>query len=501
MTAASVFTQEFIQTLEELVRGGRAGEARQILRAQNLSQIPREGRKDLANLARRAGAPEIAIRILNPVVRPNEGKPESATDQEKAEYAVALINHGAVPEGLEILEALRPDTLPEALLYRSFGLFARWDYLEAIPLLKNYIKGPLTDYQRLVGNVNLAAALIVEKKSGEAQKVLETALQESKRLNAHLLNGNCLELSAQLAIQREAFTDAKNHLERAADVLRRAGNIDEFFVKKWMAILALKKKPKSAEAALAVRRIRSEAIKKSHWETVRDCDFYLSLCRSDSGLATHLYHGTPYEGFRRRIKAEAPRQEIPAEYVWQLGRSPGDRIFDLERGREARRGDGIKVRQLPHRLLQALASDFYRPLRTATLFSILFQGEYFNPDNSPARIYQALSRLRIWLTETGIPLLIDESAGYFSLRSEKPYGILTRLRSEQAENIRGRSESLFEALREIMKDRSFSSREAGEALGISLRSAIRLLNWASKTRLVTSRGRRRACRYTISQPA
>ena len=90
--------------------------------------------------------------------------PPEPSDQELIEYAGSLIEVGCLQEAFGYLERVDTKKFPEALLIRSFGLFANWDYVHAIPLLEQYIdNSKISDYQKLVGKINLAASMIFEQ--------------------------------------------------------------------------------------------------------------------------------------------------------------------------------------------------------------------------------------------------------------------------------------------------------------------------------------------------
>ena len=71
-----------------------------------------------------------------------------------------------------------------------------------------------------------------------------------------------------------------------------------------------------------------------------------------------------------------------------------------------------------HRLLGALASDFYRPFRLASLHALLYPDQYFNPVSSPARFHQATRQLRAWLKASGLSLRLEETDGLYRLRGK-----------------------------------------------------------------------------------
>src|SRR3989344_5319653 len=98
-----------LEEIDLLIREGRNGEARKRLQLIEVKSVRRSDRRPLANLARRAQMLNLAIRLLNPVVRSEEILAAQATDAERAEYGVSLIFLGATQEGLEILNGVSDD--------------------------------------------------------------------------------------------------------------------------------------------------------------------------------------------------------------------------------------------------------------------------------------------------------------------------------------------------------------------------------------------------------
>jgi hypothetical protein len=486
----------WIDEIDALIKQGDSAQAKRKLRPVNRNEIDRKDLARACGVATRAGLPELAIRWLNPIVRAERKLLKPATEREKAEYAIALIRIGAQPEALGILEGLSARENPQVLLFRAVGHFSQWDYQSALPVLEEYLTHPVTDYQRMVGLVNLAAALIFESRYERAGEVLGRALASAREAGATLLLGNCLELSAQLALAQGALREAGEHLEKASGELERSGSIDSFFVRKWRAVLDLKKSA-SNERIARLGEIRAEGLALRHWESVRDCDFYLASHTRDPSLVAHLYHGTPYARFRRRILEEIGQEtRIPLTFDWQLG--PGKAsgpVIDLELGepvlpgRSPRRG--LKPGQIPHRLLKALARDFYRPYTLAGLFGQMFPDDFFHPVYSVGRVHQALVRLRQWLNSSRIDLQIDESHGHYRLGAKKPVRIRTLLSSGDEQPL----EAPLRKLQAEFASRAFSSREASRCLGMPLRSAIRCLVSAVDSGTLGKQGAGRKVRY------
>lgn len=482
-----------LEIFETMLREGKIGSVRRRLRKTRVSEVPRHELVRLANIARRAGLSQLSVNLLNPIVRPDKNLARRANEGEQAEYAAALTQIGARAEALELLESLDPRKNLEILLFRSFAHFGEWTYAKAIPLLETYIAKHPVEYQKLVGKVNLAAALVWESRLSEAQALLAQIVSEAKAGGFGRLHANALELRAQMYILKHKYSQAENDLNAASKLLQEASVLDDFFVMKWKTLLSIQGRPTPA----VINRfsvLRDEAVKRRHWETVRDSDFYLARFTSDIQLFTHLYHGTPFESFRRRIETNLPRGEaIEPSYLWHLfdgGRGEIAPRLDLKRG-EASTGAKLKIGQLLHRMLLALAADFYRPIRTATLFSTLFIGEYYNPQSSPHRVHQNSLRLRAWIEESGLPIEIEAGPGGYRLVATAPVALASNL----VEAPSTRADDMLEQARAHFGAAPFGTQDLVAVTGLSKRTVLRFLEQAKTSGELELEAAGRSTRY------
>ena len=115
------------QEIEALVRKGEFVEARRRIRAIHLKKVPRRDALAYANLARRLDLTKLSLKILNPIVRPENRRGSSpATPEERIEYAASLRNLGAVPEAEEILGEIDAGKYPQAEFHLALCLIAGW---------------------------------------------------------------------------------------------------------------------------------------------------------------------------------------------------------------------------------------------------------------------------------------------------------------------------------------------------------------------------------------
>ncbi|MBI1861554.1 MAG: hypothetical protein HYR96_11615 [Deltaproteobacteria bacterium] len=288
-----------IGEVDGLIRKGEGNAAQKRLLDLAKGRLPRPQLLPVAVLMRRAGLPDWGIRLLNPIIRTTSKALSTATEAEKAEYAASLTRIGATQEALRILSGLNATSTPEALLFQSIAQFTLWDYAAALPLLARFVATPsISDYQRLVGSVNLLAALIHEKHFERADGLLKQLLERTKTPELNLLHGNILELAAQNAIFHADWKAADGYIQQSEAALSNTNTMDAFYTRKWRAVLALMQAPNKEASRSGLENVRREARERRHWETLRDCDYFEAIARRDGALGARLYFGTPYVAYR-----------------------------------------------------------------------------------------------------------------------------------------------------------------------------------------------------------
>jgi hypothetical protein len=203
-----------IDTWDELIKEGRGGQVRLDIVKVNRAEIPRAELYRVANLARRVRLENWGMQLLYPIVR-SEKKEVFSSAEEICEYSNALMELGSLEEARNLLLAVSPREAPQALLYLAFLDFREWNSIGAGVHLRSYLKCPLDLYAQLVGQVNLAAALVQTPEWEEARGLLDQLELRARTEQRHLLLGNIFELRAQLDIQIKDWSAAttKNPLK------------------------------------------------------------------------------------------------------------------------------------------------------------------------------------------------------------------------------------------------------------------------------------------------
>jgi tetratricopeptide (TPR) repeat protein len=454
-----------IRRYEDMIRAGRLQAVAQELEGLNSAQVAQADRLPLAAICRRAGLIATGLRLLKPLVFPDRKVFRAdASAAEIAEYAALILRAGAAEQARRMLARVDTNAAPEARLYRAFCLFRTWDYAAAVPELEAYLKSGVSDYQALVGKVNLAASLTAMSRLPEAEALL-AELAAATRSGKHFrLGANVYELRAQVQIQRGRFALARRDLERAARALGANSPRDIFFVNKWTAVIdALKDGNESA-----LLEFRAHALATRNWESLREADRYLLQVRFDEDRFHHLLFGTPFTGYRRWLCDEFGREAASGEYHL---RAAGPFSIDAD--------------SLP-RVAQILVRDFYRPAGVGSLFGELFPGEYFDVDSSPHRVHQAVHRARRELRGAGFS--IEQADGTYHFRIEGTLRVpLERPPCE------------IDALANLRQARGYgiTRRQACAHLGISESRFKRLMNAAIEDGRFTRQGQGAAVRYLL----
>jgi len=313
-------------------------------------------------------------------------------------------------------------------------------------------------------------------------------LRETKERKLWLLHGVGLELSAQVAIFSSDWADASTRLNEAERHLRNFGGVEELFIKKWRTLLLLKQKGPSKNRLQALAEVREEALQKKHGETVRDCDLFKAVSTQSLSLFHHLYFGTRFDSFKKRIREEAKEAlgseiKIPRNYCWQdlEGHS---KLLDLTVPKNP-----LKNGMLLHRALVTLSSDFYQPFSMGSLHAELFPECNYHPLTSSTKIYQLIKRVRIFLKQNHPDLQIASTDGRYTLWPSSTTAIKKSLHTTPTLSI-ARLDQLENSFERSENGKSlFTSIEAAEALQLSDRTTERLLQVGVDTNRILRLGR------------
>ncbi|MDZ4081872.1 MAG: hypothetical protein U1E10_02965 [Bdellovibrionales bacterium] len=501
-----------LQETETALRAGQRELARANLLKIKGKALPRSKARQFATLARRAGMLDVALQIMRPIVRPKTNLDVAASAEEIATYGLILLGFGAIQECRAILN-LSDQNNPDILMAQAFSSIKIWDYAKAIVFLEKYIssdslKGSSSDspsdYLKTVAMVNLAASQIAIGNPANLERgrhLVKELLEKTAKEGWALLESNARELALQVAIQDRDWASCDSFFMKADEVANGQPADSQLFTQKWRAISEVLREKESVEGLAKLRKVRHHALEQGHWETVRDCDFHEAIATRNSNLALHVYFGTPFPTYRKRLRdATADWLVIPDSYLHHpLPQATAEtRIFQMNSGEERNNKNvTLPVGKSLHTALQILVSDFYRPFLIGSLFSEVFRDEYFNPVSSPRRVAFLVHRLRNWFDENNVPLDIVSNRDGYRLLATAPY---TLELSSQGSSGATSNQSQYERLQGFLKRNNvaeFTAREIAVALDTSERSARYFLKWAVESNLVTRTGSGRQIRYKL----
>lgn len=486
-----------LEEIEELIRQAQGGRAQGLLLELLKGTIPPSYLLRTASIATRANLPLLSLKLLHPIIRPTSKILRPATDQDKAEYSFALLRIGACTEARNLLGEIKATDVPEALLYRAMLLLKEWDYSAAVPVLRNYTAAPtLSDYQKLVGKVNLAISLIFENSLSEVKVLLSEVLEEASQRKLNLLYGKAICLLGNLEMRRKNWDAAFGSFQQGEHILQEFAGLDLYFARKWKALVQYFLTPESKDARLAVTQMREEAARWQHWESMRDIDYHMAAFNQDKALLIHLYFGTPLPHFQMRILTELKTAEIPNEYDWVLMEKAGSKktAVDVAEQQKTELGHFLKVGHSVHRLYCALLSDFYRPFSVAMLLEHVFPNEHYRPDVSEFRVHNAIRRLRTWLKENHLPITVAEENGAYKIKAIKPCYIPIRRRVQEAAPLDGR----LSLVRDRLRDKAFTRKEVEELLDLKRASTTQLLQNAVNDGILEKEGKGMHTKYRFT---
>ncbi len=528
-------------SIDLLIRSGQIKKARHELREDLKQKLPRDWRAAYANLARRSGLPMVSLRILGTIF--SQDHTLKPTSLENLAYGAGLAQIGAFREAREKLNATDSEEFPEALFHLALIEIMQWNYVSAESLLKRYLHNHrLSDYQKLIGQLNLASCYSATEKWLLAEPLLERIRAKAKQNEHRLIEANSLEILAQCFFFQKRFSQAQSILDEASQFIDDPTSPYSMYIKKWQILVDFFSAGTNKVNALKnLSALRKQASTIGLWETVRDIDFYTIWINQDSELLAKLKTGTPYKSYQKKIKAFfteqnsnratnadyfhqfTPEQSIslPEQSVEHASRYNRDfaskfnskyrgavevrlmRTFNLTLGDEIEMPLAKRLRcgSLCHLFFSALMLDLYRPIRLGELFSILYPKEFFNPLTSPGRLQKVAQRLNHYFQENQIPLKIELAQQHFHLSCTNHYRVLISRKpplTQTESQSHPRQHAMMLALKQsLLRQRSFSSQEICRFFKISERTALRFINQALAQNEIIIFGKGRARRYRI----
>lgn len=465
-------------------------------------EIPADQLSRIANLAWRINRPRIGLRLLYPELRRQGNLRTNSHPEAFSEYAACLVEVGALAEAAQILREVEPHSL-KSKFYLALLLFKQWNYEAACPLLEEYLAKIPTDYHQIVVRVNLAAAYVVTRKWEKAETLLRDLEIELRAKNHLLLLGNCYEIWSQIYFYQKDYDKALHLLGLSEDLLAKTRNMGWLYTQKWIYLnkrYAQAASSPSSEPILNSKEIEATALEMGSWETIRELQLHNSLLDKDASLFNTVYFGSPLPAYRERLQEILIEHGSPFAIAEQftIGPSTGKSPV-LEKSLQETLNDfgPLAPTFLEKKLLHALLSDLFAPARTGQLFSMLFDGDFFDLETSPDRVFQVIGRLRIWLKENWGMCRIEDSPHGYRIILDPSLGLkIDRSLVEQSSFAKADLHSA--KVRSLFGEKLFSARELQEEMGGSVRSANRLIKTLLENGELKSEGKGRYIRFKVA---
>jgi tetratricopeptide (TPR) repeat protein len=379
------------------------------------------------------------------------------------------------------------DRIPQVEIAKAWSCFERWEYEESIPFLKRYLEFENDPYRRSAGFINLAEAYIFSGRQLEASNALDLAFGQIEKSN-HRLLANAYHVRAQLHFEAGRISHSDRDVAAAKLLFGTAPNSDSLLIERQAAINAAFRE-NDLERLVAARKKFQEL---RSWENVRELDFRRLSFRSDSRNFRHLYWGTPYPAFRKRMETTYGLSDLGGEYYWKRKHR---HYLNLQTGDILRGRESVSSLTKQNRVLvEALTRDFYSPPSINRLFQRVFPGEPFHFDSSPARVRQAIKRLRKSLVEDRIPLSLSVEHGTFNLILWPEFSIRLESKTHFADR---RPSELQTLVQRFSEQRVFTTQEACEALNAPKTTVLRVLADAIRTQRLRREGIGRSTKYRL----
>ncbi|MCM2280769.1 MAG: hypothetical protein NDI61_02860 [Bdellovibrionaceae bacterium] len=451
--------QETLQRWDAHIRRGQIQDVRRETAQINANQIPDELRVDYAQVARRVGAPELILRWLRPLVRPDKLVRRQPTDLEKALYAAGLVRLGAFREAAEIFRDVSGRDAAEIHFLKGSFYINQWESKKAELELRRHIRHPKASaYAKLVSRLNLCSVLLVLGKLEAAQEEIETLRILLHEDEHRLLLGNLYELRSQLHNSLRKDAEALRDLDRAAGLLQRADERSQLYVDKWRLLIRFHQNPASSDGKRLLDELKLRALKIRDWETARECDWHRALVTHDRDYFLRVYWGTSWVAYRSRVLTQFdPAQVVGSSYRWNCLEAQADApVFDLVATAPTR---------YLRRLMFVLTREFYRPLRLPEVADQVYFEEYYNPQTTPIKLHRLVARCRQWLAESGIAVQLLVERGTLRLQATLPCHLLLHARFP--------SETSPEIPTSLVDKSHFTAEDWAKSEGVSLRTALR----------------------------
>ena len=363
-----------LDIIDALIKSGQVEKAKAQLLDLPLEAVYGVDLVFYCSLLRRVGLSLKAIKLLNPMIYPKARSAQIATTEEKLEYAACLVRLGILVEAERILNSIDAHLFPIVLIRKSFLCISRWDYESSNQFLLQYISHPkASSYEVLVAKVNLLQGYVLLDEFAKAEVLFFELINILDPLKNRLLLAAVYEFGTELERLKNNYDSSFKYIEHAKRIIGDDNSIDAFLIRKQELILQVYSQL-GVQNKLSLANLRNEAVRRKHYESIRDIDLHLAIINRNEVLLNKVYWGSQSIFYKKRVLKLAEKFNLNVNTDFFKFKKNKGHCFDIMSGEMhgANLAEYVKPHQALHRLLTALFSETYKPIRLLDLFDQVF---------------------------------------------------------------------------------------------------------------------------------
>lgn len=445
------------QQIDQLIRLGAFDRALNLLKT--AAKTKDLGPLELASFYRRLGYSQLALSQLRPELFLQNSLKPKPNPKYVIEYASNLTMLGLTEEAAFHLKRIPPEKSYAYFFSLGVLLVRQGKFDLAKGAFQNArLAEDATPYETLIARSNelnaLLGCFLYEEVLAQGTALIE-ALKKDQNRNLLAWCYSCVAQAHDFLRNHDAFL---KNLKLSLDLyqlsidqeIKTAFQVNQL---KWLPIgnLLCGIKTHLHEDLKTLHDFRDRAFAYRDWEGYRDLVVFIAYFEQNAQTLRNVFHGSPHAFQKNRIhkwREElekigfeldlAPVHSFSSELIAYQAAQQSKRLSELEskfprtpdllsKAHELNLAKGsrnLKPGQIPHRMLLALLTDWYKPLRLYELHDLVFgKSELFHPIHSPNRIHQGVRRLKTFLKKERIPIEIHSHFDFYFLKFKKPVQI------------------------------------------------------------------------------
>jgi hypothetical protein len=479
---------------EELIRSGQ-GEVvhKLLLNSKNKNHSPQDAIK-FAQLCRRTTLYSLGFKKLTPFYLEARKAPRSH-ESLLAEYCALLTEVGAWTIADKIFSSLKPFKNAMTQYYYGLLYIKKWEYEAAEKCFSDFLKLSNDNYFRHFAQLNLISCFLFAKNFSKAEELCEDLLKNHSQLSK-LAQGVLSEVQGELLFLTKGPQASIEHFKKSQAELKHSHHATSLYAEKWIHICQMSLRPDYLQSAQMIE-FKKRVIEIGHWEILRELDRFTAKLTSNEALICKLFFGSPQLGYRRLLEREF-HWIAPSQFLYTISKSQSSRLIF-----EGATGDlydpelkKIPVSKLFSRLMQALSLDLYKPTPIGTLFELIYQKEYFDPDYSRRKAYQVVARFHAWSKSIDSQFTILSNPLGYSWSSECPLTLKFN-KTQPLDRFFEKPEVFFQKIKSKFSQDTFTAEDIESLLELSRRSINRVLKQLEAAKLISCVGKGRSTKYRV----